>query len=42
MAVIIQTDTALLYDAVTLFATALADLDMSQVRRQLSDKMIEL
>ena len=32
MTVIIQTDTALLYDAVTLFATALADLDMSQVR----------
>ena len=29
--VTIKTDTALLYDAVTLFATALADLDMSQV-----------
>ena len=27
-----QTDTALLYDAVTLFATALADLDLSQVK----------
>ena len=30
-----QTDTALLYDAVTLFATALADLDLSQVMIQI-------
>ena len=30
-----QTDTALLYDAVTLFATALADLDLSQVTCQM-------
>ena len=28
----LQTDTALLYDAVMLFATALAHLDLSQVR----------
>ena len=28
---VLQTDTALLYDAVNLFATALSDLDSSQV-----------